>query len=117
MLSNVSSLIAPQATNVVVIESVEKDQGYVAKAGTSAVGKLRKTGHGCKKGTAGCIQTFALDGLFPTQRILMLKIDVQVSTALCLCLAQHQEQTIGLGMMISTRIVHPDRKDVCADRV
>jgi FkbM family methyltransferase len=60
---------------------VAGESSYIATAGTSAVGKLGRRQPGvaadCQPGSADCVQTFVLDDMFSSQRLLLVKIDVQ----------------------------------------
>lgn len=62
-------------------EVVIGDHSYSAKAGTSATGALKNglnKKDQCTPGEdPGCVLTYSLDVMFPTQHLLMLKIDVQ----------------------------------------
>jgi FkbM family methyltransferase len=53
---------------------VKGASSYTANEGTSAVGTA---GAICTEGTPNCIRSFNLDKIFPTEELLMLKIDVQ----------------------------------------
>ena len=65
---------ATKANDVLVTKG---DAGYTAKAGTSAVGGIQGGKDGCAPLSATCIKSYVLDEIFPTQHLLMVKIDVQ----------------------------------------
>eukprot|EP01052_Picozoa_sp_SAG31_P003899 SAG31_NODE_154_length_22184_cov_25.917142_21_plen_294_part_00 len=64
---------ATKSTDATVVKG---ESSYIAKAGTSAVGALTSGKDGCVLGP-NCIQSYVLDEVFPTEHLLMVKIDVQ----------------------------------------
>ena len=56
---------------------VKGDNSYVAKTGTSAVGRMEGAANSCKLGDPKCVRMYSLDNICPKQHLLMVKADVQ----------------------------------------